>query len=557
MVGPVAGISVGNTIMRLNRRLFLRGLGGAAVAAPFLGSVVERAAKAEGAGGNVAPKRLIVTFTNNGCLTTRWFPASSHGPLTADDYMGTSLEVLAPHASKLLVPRGIRAMNEWTTDLSLGQGNDGHTQVVGSYFTCVPITPHTDDPFDFREEVKFKAMPTAPSLDHVCAKQLHADGVPLFLRVGGVNDTPASAISYSSDQTPFAGIGSAVEAFGTLTGLFQEGTLSSRDEYELVRGKSVVDIVKSDLETLERFDMSASDRRKLEAWKQLLHETGGIVGSAQCNEERAHMLGLTEASVAAIPSVGDRMSSMVTDTLDGADIFSNIAVLASLCDASRVTFLKFPANYVYSGLGLTSEIDTLNHRVGSPQLSGTCAPGVNEMLLTLDRYYAAKFAHLVGQLDTFDEGDGTLLDNCAVVWFREHSDGCAMNLNNMPILQAGSCGGYFKTGQAVNVDDGSSNLHRGNSEAPCAEGGSIPFDNFKITGTPPEIANAPINKYYCNLMNAIGVKAGPDGFPSVGGTEAVTHYGMYDRTQDFASGGALPPIISDPGEFEELKGTRA
>ena len=538
--------------MRLNRRLFLRGLGGAAVAAPFLGSVVERAAKAEGAGGSPEPRRLIVMFTHHGCLTNRWFPANSHGPLTADDYLVTSLEVLAPHASKLLVPRGIRAMNEWTDDLSLGQGNDWHTQVVGSYFTCVPITPHSDDPFDFRQEVKFEAMPTAPSLDHVCAKQLNADGVPLFLRVAGVNDSASTAISYSDDQTPFAGIGSAVEAFSTLTGLFRGGSVSSRDEYELVRGKSVVDIVKSDLETLEGFDMSASDRRKLEAWKELLHQTGDVVGSAQCSEQRAAMLGLTETSVSSI-STEDRVAGKVTDTLDGADIFSNIAVLASLCDASRMTFLKFPANYVYRALGLDLEIDGLNHRVGSSNLQGPCVPNVNEMLLTLDRYYAAKFAHLVRQLDGIEEGDGTLLDHCAVVWFHENSDGCAMNLNNMPILHAGSCGGYFKTGQAVNVDDGSSDMHRGNSEAPCAEQGSIPSGDFKITGTPPEIANAPINKYYCNLMNAIGVKAGPDGFPRVGGSGAVTHYGMYDRTQDFASGGALPPTISDPGEFEELK----
>jgi len=526
-------------------------LGGAAVAAPFLSSVVERAAKAEGPGGNAVPRRLIVMFTNHGCLTNRWFPANSHGPLTADDYMGTSLEVLAPHASKLLVPRGTRAMNEWTVDLSLGQGNDYHTQVVGSYFTCVPITPHSDDPFVFRSEVKVEAKPTAPSLDHVCAKQLHGDGVPMLLRVGGRNESPQSAISYSDDQTLFAGIGSAVEAFSALTGLFRDGSVSSRDEYEMVRGKSVVDIVKTDLETLERYDLSAQDRRKLEAWKELLHETGGVMSSAQCNAERAGMLGLTEASVSAMPADADRVAGMVTDDLDGADIFSNIAVLAALCDASRVTFLKFPASHIYTGLGLSHELDTLNHRVGSPSLSGTCAPDVNSMLLTIDRYYAAKFAHLVGQLDAIEEGEGTLLDHCAVVWFQENSDGCAMNLNNMPIVQAGSCGGYFKTGQAVNVDDGSSDLHRGNSEAVCNGEGVI--DDFKSAGTPPEIGNAPINKYYCNLMNAIGVKAGPDGFPMLGGTEEVTHYGMYDRTQDFASGGALPPTISDPGEFAALK----
>ena len=65
----------------MNRRLFLRGVGGALVAAPFLSSVAERAAK-----GQVAarPKQLIVMFTHYGCITTQWFPKKSHGTLTAE-----------------------------------------------------------------------------------------------------------------------------------------------------------------------------------------------------------------------------------------------------------------------------------------------------------------------------------------------------------------------------------------------------------------------------------------------------------------------------------------
>jgi hypothetical protein len=176
---------------------------------------------------------------------------------------------------------------------------------------------------------------------------------------------------------------------------------------------------------------------------------------------------------------------------------------------------------------------------------------VNDMILTVDRFHAEKFARLVGQLDSISEGDGTLLDNTATVWFQEFSDGCAANLNNMPIVQAGGCGGYFKTGQAVNVDDGASDLHRGNSEAICKDGGE--FTDFKLAGTPVEFANAPINKYYCNLMNAIGVKADASGFPTEGGTQEVTHYGMYDDTTDFISGGASPANLKDPGEFTELK----
>ena len=38
------------------------------------------------------------------------------------------------------------------------------------------------------------------------------------------------------------------------------------------------------------------------------------------------------------------------------------------------------------------------------------------------------------------------------------------------------------------------------------------------TGTDPSVANAPINKYFYNIMNAMGVKADADGFPVKGGT---------------------------------------
>src|SRR5262249_11392483 len=139
-----------NMTKQLNRRILLRGLGGAVVAAPFLSSIWEREAKAQ---STTPPRRFIVMFTHYGCITNNWFPAKAHGELTAADLMPTSLASLAPYAKKLLIPRGMRAMNEWTPNNNgksgRGQGNDSHTQVVGSFFTCQPVTPNSNDPFSF------------------------------------------------------------------------------------------------------------------------------------------------------------------------------------------------------------------------------------------------------------------------------------------------------------------------------------------------------------------------------------------------------------------------
>lgn len=487
-------------------------------------------------------------FTHYGCVTTRWFPAIADGPLGPEAYAGTSLAALAPHAKKLLMPRGIRAMNQWSAGGGLGQGNGEHTQVVGSYFTCVPVTPHTDNPFSFEMSTRFQAKPTAPSLDHVCVRALGGTE-PFLLRVGGATDTPLSGISYSASEAPFDGFGSVVEAFSSLTGLFRDGPMLP-DTYEAARGKSILDLVKSDLESLERADMSLADRHKLEAWKALLDDSGKAVASVYCSAEGARKLGLTAERLTAVDAAtDDRVSTQLEGGLDGADLCSNLAVLAALCPRHPVIVLKYPASYKFSGLGLTADSHALSHRMLNPS-SPLCEARIVDLITTIDRYYATKFAHLVQQLDSFSDGDGTLLDNTATVWFQEMSDGNAHNLNNLPIVQAGSCGGYFRTGQAVNVSDRSPSLDRGNSEAFCPDPETSPKWS---TGTDPALANAPINKYFCNLMNAIGVRAGTDGFPKAGGEAEVIHFGTYDRTEDFASGGTLPPHISDPGEFKALR----
>ena len=94
-------------------------------------------------------------------------------------------------------------------------------------------------------------------------------------------------------------------------------------------------------------------------------------------------------------------------------------------------------------------------------MGGTCVADAIDMIHTIDKYYAQLFAYLVGRLDSFREGDAELLDNTATVWFQEMSDGNSHNLNNLPILQAGSCGGYFKTGWAVNVEGGTADMTAG------------------------------------------------------------------------------------------------
>jgi hypothetical protein len=525
-------------------------------------------------------------FTHYGCVTTKFFPAKAHGALAATD-LTNSLAPLAPYASKLLIPRGIRAMNEWTQSNSngggRGQGNDPHLNPCGTYFTLQPVTPNSNDPFSFSQDTKFNAKPVGTSLDHVMAQQLSSSGTPLFMRVGNSGGTkgesPQSNISYlkasgaaaTAAADIYPGLGTPAQVFSALTGLFGSGTAMTADTYASTRGKRVTDLVKADLEALKRFDMSADDKNKIAAWEALINSTGTtVISSSQCTSSLATMLGATSANVSAAgsgsaASSSDALTNKITTDLDAADMYSVMAVLSAICNYNPVIFLKYPPNFYFKGLGITDESHNLSHRLSNANMSGTCVANALTKLETIDTYYATKFAKLVGMLNGIKNPDGsTLLDSTATVWFNEMSDGNAHNLNNLPVIQAGGCGGYFKVGQTVQLDTGTGSTNpakatdwQGYSETQCTDGGTTMQSNglTQATGTPATVGQAPINKYFYNIMNAMGVKADSTGYPAKGGTNPVSKFGYSDLTTDFAGGlGAVAgATIHSQGEFTALK----
>ena len=126
-------------------------------------------------------------FTHYGCITNKWFPAKSHGALTAADLMRDQPGgARAVSSSKLLIPRGIRAMNEWTrATRARARARTGqrlpHLQVAGSYFTLPAGHAQQQRPVQLRHGDKFNAKPVGSSLDHVMAQQLSPHGTPLFM----------------------------------------------------------------------------------------------------------------------------------------------------------------------------------------------------------------------------------------------------------------------------------------------------------------------------------------------------------------------------------------
>ncbi|HYQ14620.1 MAG TPA: DUF1552 domain-containing protein, partial [Polyangiaceae bacterium] len=267
----------------MNRRLFLRGVGGAALAAPFLSSVYEKSAKADAV---TPPKRLVIFYTHNGCLTDKWFPVKEDGPLTADDLTSTTLAPLAPYVSKLLLPRGFRSMNGYAA----GQTIDPHDQAMGSKLTCATITEDSN------------RYATAASLDHIVAKQINPGGAtPLVLSVGAASTKIKEVLSFSAPNTAFPANVNPQTVYNQLTGLFASGpTPTTEGDYRVALGESAIDLVKGDLQRYQKLNMSQADKQRVQDWLDLLRTTEGGIGlPTSCSAASAMALNITDAAVKA------------------------------------------------------------------------------------------------------------------------------------------------------------------------------------------------------------------------------------------------------------------
>ena len=152
----------------MNRRRFLKGVGGATLALPFLSSLHGKQSKAQDAAG--PPRRVVIFHSHNGCLTNRWFPKTAVGALSAPDLAGTTLEGLTPFVDRLLFPRGIKSYNMYGEI----QAVDPHDQAMGSKLTCSKIAESGD------------RYATSHSMDHEIARQVNPNGAsPMVLSVAG------------------------------------------------------------------------------------------------------------------------------------------------------------------------------------------------------------------------------------------------------------------------------------------------------------------------------------------------------------------------------------
>jgi hypothetical protein len=328
-----------------------------------------------------------------------------------------------------------------------------------------------------------KNYATGESVDFTAARSINANGAaPLVLQVGRRND-PASSeatafCSFSAPGVPYPGENNPWNVYRTLANVLPGG---EAEDLITRRRKSIADLVRDDLTDLRGLPMSTADKHHIDDWLDLVRDTETMM-MATCGPDTPMALGIP--SLARYEGMNNNQVGADSEYAACARIMMQLTALATVCDMNRVVTVQWSRGsggptFRWDGIDHQFNHHQISHRNGRDDDQGSDLPGIEGMITAIDRWYATRMADLCTMLDRFTETSGTVLDNSAVVWMNELSDGKAHSFNNMPVIIAGSAGGYLKQGVSVNLSSS------GNVEA---------------------TSGSPHNKLLTTLLNAVGAK---------------------------------------------------
>ncbi len=416
----------------INRRRFLKGVGGAALALPFLESV-RWSSRASAA----APETPVYSFfirQGNGVQQAgyadepeRFWPRNL-GPLTredlADNNADRTLSILADHAPSLLLVRGTR--------FGFPGAGCGHSGGLNQCLTAAKVTGEGKD-----------SLATGESVDWFIAQRLNKPGVePLTLMSGPQSAYIAHGLSYSGPSQLRGARNNPIAVYMSLMGLAESPEVLQQIA---TRRKSVNDLVRTEMqELLANPDLSATDRQRLDMHFQAIRDLE--VGMA-CTLPEDRVQGMQE--IASVFESNDNRVKV-------ADFMLELTALAFACDATRTGTLQIgtgndQTRFYVDGV-LQNTFHRISHRIDSDGSEGTPIPNADVLHHGIDRIFAGIFKRFLDRLAAYPgPGGGTLLDDSVVLWTNDLSNGPPHSYSNVPQVLAGGAGGYLKTGQYIDA----------------------------------------------------------------------------------------------------------
>ncbi|WP_437602769.1 DUF1552 domain-containing protein [Sorangium sp. So ce590] len=405
---------------RLDRRTFLRGAGGLALALPFLDAMAGSASAVD------FPKRFVVFFTGLGTVKNAWQPIGTETSFE----LGEILAPLSPYRDKLLVIEGIDMESAHH-----GPG-DSHQQGIGQALTGTELQEGTLFPYACDPAARV-GWGGGISVDQFLAAKLgertKLSSLELGVQVQYAN--VSSRVSYLGPGQPVPPEDDPRAAFDRL---FLDLSADPADlERRRALRRRVLGSVMEDYGSLAR-TLGGEDRQKLEQHLDAVSEI----------EKRLDAPGLL-GGACALPELGEPLDVYANDDFPAIGrLQADQLAMALACDLTRVASIQWSATQagkVFTWLGQSDTHHALSH-------SSLGDADKQRQLIDIGRWQAEQLAYLLGKLDAVQEGTGTLLDNTLVLWCTDIAQGQSHARRDMPYVIAGGAGGALRTGRYLRYE---------------------------------------------------------------------------------------------------------
>lgn len=405
---------------RMNRRTFLRGAGGVAVALPFLDAMAGSASALE------FPKRFVVFFTGLGTVKDAWRPTGTETSFT----LGEILAPLAPYQDKLLILEGIDMESAYH-----GPG-DPHQQGIGQALTGTELQEGDLFPYACDPSARV-GWGGGISVDQFLAAQIgqHTKLGSLELGVQVQHANVSSRLSYRGPGQPVPPEDDPRAVFDRLFTDFDADPVSVADRRAMRR--RVLAAVMEDYGDLAR-RLGPDDRRKIEQHLEAVNDI----------EKRLDAPSVALGACAS-PELGGPFDVYDNDSFPAIGKAQlDLLAMALACDLTRVASIQWStteAGKVFSWLGQSQTHHALSHSSLNDVTS-------QQQLIAIGRWHAEQLAYLLAQLDAVKEGTGTLLDHTMILWCTDIAVGQTHARRDMPYVIAGGCGGALRTGRYLRYE---------------------------------------------------------------------------------------------------------
>ncbi|MEO2034532.1 MAG: DUF1552 domain-containing protein [Planctomycetaceae bacterium] len=407
---------------QINRRTVLRGIG-AGLSLPLLEAMQPFVARASSV-TPTPPLRTAFVFFPNGVILDPWRPIGE-----GQDYeFGATMESLKDYHDDITVFTGLAQHHARAN----GDGAGDHARNASAFLTGAQ--PRKTSGSD---------ISVGQSIDQAMAKKVgRATRLPSF-ELGidrgrnagncdsGYSCAYSSNISWKTETTPMAKEVHPRLAFNRLFGIQENSEDQKRRD---ATRASVLDFVSNDAGRLLK-SVSGSDRAKLDEYFTSVREI----------EQQ-----IEHAARFVPPEVPDME---IPDDMPGefqvhARLMYDLQLLAFQTDSTRIS------SFMLGNAGSNRTFPDVDVRDGHHGLShhGNKQEKV-EQLMRIDKYQVEQFAWFLGRMKSVKEGDGTLLDNCMIVYGSAISDGNRHNHDDLPIILAGKGGGTIETGRHVKLKE--------------------------------------------------------------------------------------------------------